>query len=389
MLHQFRDAMHAARRYGITSATCTLICVCGIAAGHASPPGPAQDPTAQLLTPPSSSGDSKSHRDPTSYCAYELGGGLIAEAINNRNQIVGTAALDDDLAQAFVWDGRRGVRLLGVLPGHVISVGNDVNDREEVVGNSGGAFIWDERNGMRRLATLGGQGSTATHINNVGQIIGLSTTAAEEGEHLYFRDVNGDVVDLGNGIPFGVNDFGQVGFSRQSQPLVSDVFIWHSHKGVRRLRGFPEDRLILPSALNNRKHIVGSIVRDDQLTHAIRWTPGKGMEDLGALGESGFSHATDVNKWGTVVGYIELGFPIRPFIWRKPSGMRDLTTMLDPTSPSTPQAQLIAARAVNDLGWIAINTSDRTGAGPRAFVLTPKFRDDHSPCRSAPPVSGD
>jgi hypothetical protein len=89
-----------------------------------------------------------------------------------------------------------------------------------------------------------------------------------------------------------------------------------------------------------------------------------------------------------VVGYIELGF-IRPFIWRQKTGMRDLTTMIDPTSPSTLGQQLIAARAINDLGWIAVNTSDRTGIGPRAYVLAPKFRADSSACPASPPAFGD
>ena len=31
------------------------------------------------------------HREPTSYCAYELGPNLIPEGINNHNQIAGTA----------------------------------------------------------------------------------------------------------------------------------------------------------------------------------------------------------------------------------------------------------------------------------------------------------
>jgi uncharacterized membrane protein len=364
MLHPFIDVARAARRIGRTAATCTLIASSFLATGHASA-RPAQEPT--------------------SYCAYELGADLVVEAINNRNQLAGTAVRPGDLAQAFVWDARRGVRLLGVLPGAVISVGSDINDRGEVIGNSGpSGFVWDERNGMRPLDTLGGSGSTATHINNLGQIIGLATTPAEDGEHVYFRDVNGDVEDLGHGIPFGVNDFSQVGFSIQSQTSFdSDVFLWKPHKGVRLLRKFPEG-MILPSALNNRRHIVGS--QDIAgFAHAIRWTPGRGMEYLPELSGSVFSSATDENRRGTVVGYTDLGF-VHPFIWRAKTGVRDLTTMIDPTSPSTLNQELIAARAINDLGWIAVNTSDRTGIGPRAYVLTPKFESDGSACLSSAPT---
>jgi uncharacterized membrane protein len=366
MRYQFRAAARTARRCAIVLA----FSVCGMAAGQASP------------------------REPINYCAYELGTGLVAEAINNRNQIVGTAAVGD-LAQAFIWDFSRGARLLGVLPGAAISLGNDINDRGQVVGTSGARpFIWDDRNGMRPFATLGGASATATHINDVGQIIGLSFTAAEDGEHLYFRDVNTDVEDLGVArIPFGLTDAGQVGFSIQSQqpPPTAEVFLWDARKGERELRGFPEDRLILPSAINNRLHIVGSAGRDDQLPHAMRWTRGRGMQFLPSLNEDSFSQATDVNERGAVVGYVEMGSgsPIRPFIWTKRSGTRDLTTLLAPTSGPLPPAATITARAVNDLGWIAINTSDTVGTNPRAYVLTPKFRGDEPDCAEPPPVFAD
>ena len=333
-------------------------------------------------------------REPVNYCAYELGRGLVAEAINNRNQIVGTAAIGD-LAQAFIWDDTRGARLLGVLPGAAISLGNDINDLGEAVGTSGArSFIWDARNGMRALSALGGESATATHINDAGQIIGLSSTAAEDGEHLYFRDVNGDVQDLGAArIPFGLTDAGQVGFSIQSQqpPPTADVFLWDARRGERELRGFPENRLILPSAINNRLHIVGSANQDDGFPHAMRWTRGQGMRFLPSLNEDSFSQATDVNRWGTVVGYVDMafGFPIRPFVWTKRSGTRDLTTLLAPTSLPLAQADTIAARALNDRGWIALNTSDTVGTNPRAYVLTPKFRGDESDCAAPPPVFGE
>lgn len=370
MLRQFTAAGHPARRFGITLAAG----VCAIVAGHASP--------------------AQAQRQPTSYCAYDLGPNLIAEAINNRNQIAGLA-LVGDLPQAFVWDWQHGVRLLGALPGAAVSFGSDINDDGEAVGNSGGngllqqAFIWDEQNGMRRVPALGGESSSALRINDGGDILGLGWTAAGDAEHMFFSDQNREVVDLGDGIPFGLNDFAQVGFSRQSQqtPQTADVFIWHPKTGEQQLTSFPENLLILPSALNNRMHIVGSARRDDGLPHAMRWTPRKGMEFLGAPDEPGFSHAVDVNQSGTVVGYMDLGVQIHPFIWRQKSGMRDLTTLIDPTSPTIPQAETIEPRALNDLGWIALYAHDRVGTNPRAYVLTPKFRNDESPCAAPASVS--
>jgi hypothetical protein len=332
------------------------------------------------------------HREPTSYCAYDLGPNLIVESINNRNQIAGTAILGD-LTQAFVWDWEQGVRLLGVLPGAAISAGNDINDLGQLVGYSGGgallqqAIVWDQQNGLRAIATLGGESSNALRINSVGDIMGVAFTASGAGEHMFFRSQAGDVVDLGDGIPFDMNDAGQVGFSRQAQqgPLDSDVFIWDLQAGEQQLGGFPEPRLILPSALNNRLHIVGS-QGVDGFSHAIRWTPRKGMEVLTPLDEPTlFSHAVDVNEWGTVVGYMDQGFPIRPFIWRnRKTGKRDLTTLIDPTSPTVPQSVTLEPRSLNDLGWIAIFGHDREGTNPRSYVLAPKYRHDDTPC-AAPP----
>jgi hypothetical protein len=60
-------------------------------------------------------------------------------------------------------------------------------------------------------------------------------------------------------------------------------------------------------------------------------------------------------------------------------GSRDLSTRIDPTSPTVPQAQTIAARAINDHGWIAINAHNFDGTDRRVYVLAPKFADDPTP----------
>lgn len=363
MLHQIMVAAPTARRFGITLA----ICIGTMAAGHASP-----NPPAQL---------------PTSYCAYEVGPNLTVEAINNRNQIVGTAAVTDLIAEAFVWDLERGVRLLGMLPGAAISVGFDINDHGQAVGYSGGgqvqqqAFIWDERNGMRRIIALGGRSASALYINNTGQILGLSSTRDEDGEHMFFRDRRGEVVDLGGGILHGLNDFGQIVFSTQTQqpPVVSTIFLWDPRKGEQRLGGFPENRFIFPGAINNNLDIVGAADRDDQFSHAMRWTLRKGMQFIDPPYEETFSFAAGVNELGHVVGYTAAG-GLAPFIWTEQEGSRDLSTMIDPTSPTVPQAQTIAPRAINDHGWIAINAHNFDGTDRHVYVLAPKFADDPTPC---------
>lgn len=378
MLHRTRVAARATRVHRVVLSISLAICATQATGANTSPQD-AHDRFRGLT------------RTATSYCSYELGDRLFVEAINNRNQIVGTALLDGDLAQAFIWDWQRGVRLLGVTPGASISLGRDINDRGQVVGISGGPFIWDEARGMRVFATLDGESVSVTHINNLGHIIGLSSTAAEDGEHLYFREPDGDVLDLGAAkIPFGVNDLSLVGYSIQKQqpPPASDVFIAFPYAGARKLRGFPPERLIFPEALNNFNHIVGSFLGHDQLTHAMRWTPRRGMEELTMPDGVGFSNATDVNVSGTVVGYMELGFPLLDsFVWQERSGLRDLRSLINPTSPSVPQADAMEPGGINDRGWIVVNTGPRGGPYTRPYVLVPKFEDDGSACGPPPPTS--
>lgn len=283
--------MQVAKRCGVCSVLFGLLCFAAVAAAHDSPPDLGRD------------------REAVSYCGYDLGNGLRISAINNRNQIVGGATVPADVSQAFIWDWQGGIRLLGVLPGAAASVAYDINDRGEVVGISGGnglsleSFIWDRRRGMRRVPTFGGDSSEATHINDRGQIIGIAyTTLPNEGPHVYFRESNGDVVDLGFGTPFGINEFGVVGFSRQSQiSLETEIFFWSSRDGLQSLGGVPEHSLVLPSALNNRREIVGAL--HEQGSRAIRWTPREGMQILDVRGDVPFSNAASINRWGTIVGY--------------------------------------------------------------------------------------
>lgn len=56
--------------------------------------------------------------------------------------------------------------------------------------------------------------------------------------------------------------------------------------------------LVVPSALNNLREIVGGIQHEG--TRAIRWTPRKGMQTLDVMGEVPFSNAMSINQRGTI-----------------------------------------------------------------------------------------
>ena len=106
-----------------------------------------------------------------------VGGGFdsMAEGVNNRTQVVGESGRTDsneymfDLT-GFVW--QNGVmRSLGRLSDQDDGVGA-INDKGQIVGSRGGhATVW-EGGTPRDLATTRAESSSASDINNRGQIVG-------------------------------------------------------------------------------------------------------------------------------------------------------------------------------------------------------------------------
>src|SRR5262249_2140245 len=97
-------------------------------------------------------------------------------------QIVGKSTLN--LAdQAFIWDSKQGMRSIHP-PGCLQSTATGINDRGEVVGNAviresqlNRPFIWDAQGGMRFLPVMSCDSGMASSINNRGQIAGSLFTS--------------------------------------------------------------------------------------------------------------------------------------------------------------------------------------------------------------------
>jgi probable HAF family extracellular repeat protein len=132
----------------------------------------------------------------------------IALAINNQGQAVGFSSLTDHSTpffgtHAFLWTRETGkMRDLGTLPGDVVSGGQGINDRGEVVGLSFDpdgnprAFLW--RNGvMSDLNDLVPAGSPlflldAGGINSRGEITGFGVTHAGDVHAFLAAPTNGE-----------------------------------------------------------------------------------------------------------------------------------------------------------------------------------------------------
>lgn len=99
-------------------------------------------------------------------------------AINDRGQVA--------MSGGYIWTQTSGAQAIGVSP-------TDINEAGQVVG--GGFISGPEGGALQMLGTLGGTATSATGLNDLGQVVGLSETA--DGQmHAFFRATDGTMVDL-------------------------------------------------------------------------------------------------------------------------------------------------------------------------------------------------
>ena len=166
----------------------------------------------------------------------------LANAVNAKGQVVGIASNEvpdpnpmtgpggphATQTRAFVWqDGA--MQDLGTLGTGTDAQAILIDARGQVVGwsyvnsvpasNCGfalvtGSFIWDKQNGMRDLGNLGGTCTTASAMNNSGQVVGFSNLPGDVIVHGFlwdrglFQDLGGSLGGEGQG-PFAMNEHGE------------------------------------------------------------------------------------------------------------------------------------------------------------------------------------
>ena len=268
--------------------------------------------------------------------------GTIAIAINERGQVIGDGGIKYASHanvdwHAFSWQNGKmaDLALLSTQKGGTLSHAAAVNDRGQVVGSSDTrtgvqhGFLWQQGR-IQDLGTLAGKnGSEAIAINKSGQIAGNSFTYRLNQSPMNPRAFvwqNGRMVDLGtlggkSSTASAINDLGQVVGWSETKSGARHAFLWQDGR-MRDLGSLPGKTESTAAALNERGEVVGySFAKlpnkytpfplpDEhtsvpsptitQLPRAFVWRNGK-MTALATPGAH-FSWAVAINDRGQIIG---------------------------------------------------------------------------------------
>ena len=312
----------------------------------------------------------------------------VPSKLNNLGDIVGRKAGNGEGApRATLWGhSRSNTKHLGAFPGGDYSSATGINDAGEIAGvsNSGTAilpFVWTEKSGLRHLPLLPGDScGQAVAINKHGHVVYYSS-GPSGGRAVLWTDKTGPrnlgVLPGGNySRARDLNDSDEVaGVSGSSDG--ERAVLWTKSGSMRDLGTLLGDSSSEAMAINNAGDVVGYSKGPNGM-RAFVWTKGGGMEELGILPGGNSSRALGINDSGAVVGTSTSASGDHAFVWEKQTGILDLND----TASAALGIVLIEAHAINRKGQIlamgkmaheimAAEDQVCAPAPPLSFLLTP------------------
>jgi len=213
-----------------------------------------------------------------------------------------------------------------------------INDLGQVVGISRGAtgasraFLWTPGQGMVDLGDLPGgtDMSGAYGINNAGTVTGGSTIVYSlEGTHAFRWSAQGGLVDLGAmptsyySVGVGINAAGTiVGWT--GLPAVRTTAFTQAEGGAMTLLTTPSGSSTQANAINDSGTVAGFTLKTNGTTRATVWSGGTRTELPDLPGGADYSSAQAINADGLVVGGSGVANGGHAFAWTAAGGMVDL-----------------------------------------------------------------
>lgn len=325
------------------------------------------------------------------YSVIEIGKGVdrsYSYDINNYGQVTGYIGVGygKQGARSFVWD-TSGMEDLGTL-GAFDAYAYAINDLGQVAGElrdnafNSSSFIYDPVNELLDIGLLGEECcSQIKDINNLGLVAGQRKLLGGAADYeAFIWDASGGLVDIGTlrtvvteGFDYSysqaINDLGQVVGTSTSDNGIR-AFLYDGINGMVDIGTLPppdgEAGLSYAKAINNSSQVAGFAVSVDGYLHAFIYDDANDMVDLGTLG-GGRSQAYGINDDGHVVGYSEIDTGgDHAFIYDDVNGMVDINTLLH-----KPPGGIVLryAHAINNSGQI-IASGEKDGI-TSSYLLTP------------------